>query len=43
MVNIQTASLKVLSTLDICTRSRYIYEMFYLKKEITRDLYEFCL
>ena len=24
-------------------RSRYIYEMFYLKKEISRDLYEYCL
>jgi len=24
-------------------RSRYIYEMFYKKKEISRDLYEYCL
>lgn len=24
-------------------RSRYIYEMFYKRKEITRELYEFCL
>jgi len=24
-------------------RSRYIYEMFYLKKKITREVYEFCL
>ena len=24
-------------------RTRYIYEMFYKKKEITRELYEFCL
>lgn len=24
-------------------RSRYVYEMFYKKKEIPRDLYEYCL
>lgn len=24
-------------------RSRYIYEMFYKKKDISRDLYEYCL